>query len=144
MDANTNEVVTLLLVNGAGASASDLAAQYQDAGITTNLAYAPSSETSSRQQWPTLQDMINSGQRLVNFVESITYDTDAPYLMDEWTYPAAMGTARPYLVTAVPVKLDSEGMSAVDLEHILSTWDESARGGMKRQVTRQLHWVQFS
>lgn len=86
MDSNPNEVVTILLVNGPGASASEIAAQYNQAGITTSLAYTPSGSTSSQQTWPTLQSMINSGTRLVNFIQGLTYDSTTPWLMDEYTY----------------------------------------------------------
>ncbi|KAK3717632.1 hypothetical protein LTR37_005699 [Vermiconidia calcicola] len=86
MESNPNEVVTLLLVNGAGASASDLASQYQRAGITTNLAYTPSGSTSGTQSWPTLQSLISGGTRLVNFVASLSDNSAAPYLMNEFTY----------------------------------------------------------
>jgi hypothetical protein len=86
MNSNPNDVVTVLLVNGAGASASELAAQYQSAGITTSLAYTPSGSTSQSQQWPTLQSLINSGTRLVNFVASLDDNSAAPFLMNEFNY----------------------------------------------------------
>lgn len=86
MDSNPNEVVTILLVNGAAASATQLGAQYEKAGITSTLAYTPNGSTSGAQKWPTLESMINSGTRLVNFVASVSYDSTVPYIMDEWTY----------------------------------------------------------
>jgi hypothetical protein len=85
MDSNPNDVVTILLVNGAGASASDLAAQYQSAGISSSLTYTPAGSTSSSQQWPTLQSLISSGTRLVNFVDSID-NNDAPFLISQFDY----------------------------------------------------------
>ena len=81
MDSNTNEVVTLLLVNGASASATDLAAAYQTAGITTSLAYIPAGSTAQTQQWPSLQTLINSGTRLINFVDALD-DNSAGTVLD--------------------------------------------------------------
>ena len=65
--ANPSEVVTVLLVNGADASASDLATEYQQAGISA-IAYTPtsSSSSSSSYDWPTLRSLINNGTRLLN------------------------------------------------------------------------------
>ncbi len=83
--ANPNNVVTILLVNGADASASDLAAQYETAGLSS-LSYTPSGSSSSSQSWPTLQTLITSGTPLVNFVASLDNSTDAPYLMNEFNY----------------------------------------------------------
>lgn len=51
--------------------------------------------------------------------------------MEEWTYPTPMNDTLPLNVFAVPVKVDGEGMSAVDLEHVLSTWDETARNAKR-------------
>ncbi|KAK0942846.1 hypothetical protein LTR29_005586 [Friedmanniomyces endolithicus] len=80
--ANPNEVVTILLVNGASASATALAAEYEAAGIS-NIAYTPT-RTSAIEQWPTLQNLINNGTRLLNFVASLTDNTGASYLMNEF------------------------------------------------------------
>lgn len=86
MESNTNEVVTILLVNGASASVQELAQQYEAAGITTSLAYTPSGSDAQSQEWPTLQSMIDSGKRLVNFVDYIGDNSDAPYIMPEFSY----------------------------------------------------------
>jgi hypothetical protein len=84
MDGNPNEVVTVLLVNSDDSSVSALASAYTTAGITS-YAYTPTSSTASS-EWPTLQTLISSGKRLMNFVASLDDNTAAPYLMDEFTY----------------------------------------------------------
>ena len=85
LDSNPNEVVTVLLVNGAAASGSSLADAYLSAGISTDLAYTPAGSTSASQRWPTLQTLISGGTRLVNFVDSI--DSSGPlFLMPEYNY----------------------------------------------------------
>lgn len=84
--SNPNEVVTVLLVNGAGASGNSLADVYQSAGISTDLAYTPTGSTSTTQRWPTLQTLITGGTRLVNFVDSIDDNSGAPFLMPQYNY----------------------------------------------------------
>ena len=86
MDANPNEVVTVLLVNGAEAPAAEIAAHYSAAGITTSLAYVPRGDSYQDQQWPTLQNLISSGTRLINFVSGLDADTAYPYLLDQFAY----------------------------------------------------------
>lgn len=86
MASNPNDVVTVLLVNGAGADASSLAQHYEAAGITTDLAYTPAGSTAATQRWPTLQTLISRGTRLMNFVADLNDNTAAPYLMNEWDY----------------------------------------------------------
>ncbi|KAL5359005.1 PLC-like phosphodiesterase [Aspergillus floccosus] len=87
LDSNPNDVVTVLLVNSDGASASDLHSEFTTAKIT-DYAYKPTSQTSAPSSWPTLQQMINDGTRLVTFVASLSSssNTVAPYLMDEFTF----------------------------------------------------------
>lgn len=84
MDDNPDEVVTILLVNSDNASASDLAAEYVAAGLDS-YSYVPSSASASS-TWPTLQDLISSNTRLINFVASLDDNAAAPYLLDEFTY----------------------------------------------------------
>ncbi|PSN72158.1 hypothetical protein BS50DRAFT_244244 [Corynespora cassiicola Philippines] len=86
MDNNPNEVVTLLLVNADDASAADLGAQYQSAGVDA-MSYSPPSLTTIPQEWPTLQSLISNNTRLMTFVASLSEpSTDFPYLMDQYTF----------------------------------------------------------
>ncbi|KKK20359.1 hypothetical protein ARAM_003313 [Aspergillus rambellii] len=87
LDSNPNDVVTVLLVNSDDATASDLNSEFETANIT-DYAYTPTSQTSAPSSWPTLQELINNGTRLVTFVASLdaSSNTVAPYLMDEFTY----------------------------------------------------------
>lgn len=79
------KVVTILLVNSDGATASELHAEFTTASIT-DYAYAPTALNSVPSVWPTLQTMIDNGKRLVTFVAAVEPSSEAPYLMDEWTY----------------------------------------------------------
>ncbi|KAH7361162.1 PLC-like phosphodiesterase [Pyrenochaeta sp. MPI-SDFR-AT-0127] len=86
MDANTNDVVTILLVNSDNASPADLGAQFSSSGIDS-YAYTPPSTTTLPQTWPTLDNLISNNTRLVTFVASLSQpSTEYPYLMDEFTF----------------------------------------------------------
>lgn len=63
MDANPNEVVTLLLTNGDAIPVSDFASVFSAVGLE-EYAYVPTG-TLTLSEWPTLQSMIDSGKRLV-------------------------------------------------------------------------------
>ena len=79
MDKNPNEVVTVLLVNGAAATAEQLNDEYETAGIT-KYAYTPTF-TQATTDWPTLQTLIDDGTRLMTFISGLTDNTGWPYLM---------------------------------------------------------------
>ncbi|KAL2001930.1 hypothetical protein VTN02DRAFT_988 [Thermoascus thermophilus] len=87
LDRNPNDVVTVLLVNSDNASAQDLDAEFQAADIV-KYAYRPTSPTTAPETWPTLQDLIAKGTRMMAFVASLSpsSNTVAPYLMDEFTF----------------------------------------------------------
>ncbi|KIW00550.1 uncharacterized protein PV09_07905 [Verruconis gallopava] len=83
MDSNPNEVVTMLLVNGANADATTLGEIFTNSGIT-KYAYTPTSSTPS--SWPTLQEMISADTRLVIFIASLSSNTGAEFLLNEFDY----------------------------------------------------------
>ncbi|EJD01652.1 PLP-dependent transferase [Fomitiporia mediterranea MF3/22] len=53
------------------------------------------------------------------------------FLTEEWTYPSALASARPYGVMPVAIKIDNEGMRSDDLRKVLEEWDEEARGAKR-------------
>ncbi|CAN9424448.1 unnamed protein product [Alternaria sp. RS040] len=86
MDANTNDVVTLLLVNSDNASPADLGGVFSSSGLD-KIAYSPPSLTTTPQTWPTLDTLIGNNTRLMSFVASLSNpSSDYPYLMDEFVY----------------------------------------------------------
>ncbi|KAF1945624.1 hypothetical protein EJ02DRAFT_451343 [Clathrospora elynae] len=86
MDANTNDVVTVLVVNSDDASAAEIGAQFSASGID-KLAYTPPSTTTTPQTWPTLDNLISNNTRLMAFVASLNESSaQYPYLMDEFVY----------------------------------------------------------
>ncbi|TFK55669.1 PLP-dependent transferase [Heliocybe sulcata] len=56
------------------------------------------------------------------------------FLTEEWTYPSALASVSPLNMTAVPVGMDKEGMSATSLRKILAEWDESVQGKKRPHV----------
>jgi hypothetical protein len=86
MDRNTNDVVTVLIVNSDNASPSELGAQFSASGID-KLAYTPPSPSTIPQTWPTLDNLISNNTRLMTFVASLgSPSTDHPYLMDQYAF----------------------------------------------------------
>ncbi|KAJ1562962.1 hypothetical protein HK405_005197 [Cladochytrium tenue] len=84
LDANTNEVLTLLLVNGDFLSPTVFATAFEAAGLNS-YAYAPSG-TLALSEWPTLQALINAGKRLVVFLDYDANTSEVAYLLPEFTY----------------------------------------------------------
>ncbi|KAI0375129.1 PLC-like phosphodiesterase [Pilatotrama ljubarskyi] len=84
MDANPNDVVSLLIVNSDNLAPSEYDTVFKAAGLDT-LAYAPDSASLQASAWPTLGTLIDSGKRLVVFLSTKADFTSVPYLIDEFT-----------------------------------------------------------
>ncbi|KAI4274731.1 MAG: hypothetical protein LQ337_003730 [Flavoplaca oasis] len=96
LDKHPYDVVSILLVNSDFATANDLDGEFKTASIKT-YAYAPRSTDAASIKWPTLDELIRSGKRLVTFIADIVPSTAAPYLMDEFTFVFE----NPYSVTSL-------------------------------------------
>ena len=93
MDANTDEVVTLVLVNMDSVQATELQAEYSKADLAHYgyvprvIDQAPPPSSEFNKTWPTLADMIDKGGRLVSFVNPLTPDVaNVPYLLNEFDF----------------------------------------------------------
>lgn len=99
LDANPNEVVTLLLVNSDDQPASAFGSAFDSAGISPYGYVPPASSSSSSNNnsrntttttttWPTLESMISSNRRLVTFIASIPAPAspDYPFLLPEFQH----------------------------------------------------------
>ncbi|THH09593.1 hypothetical protein EW145_g1888 [Phellinidium pouzarii] len=84
MGNNTNDVVTLLIVNSDNVAPSSFDAVFQSAGLTS-LSYSPPSASVSFTDWPTLGSMIDNGTRLVTFLDTGADFSSVPYIIDEFT-----------------------------------------------------------
>lgn len=58
-------------------------------------------------------------------------------LTEEWTYPSAVASSRPYGIEPVPIAMDGEGMRADDLYKTLAEWDESVRGAPRYVISHE-------
>ncbi|OAX83382.1 hypothetical protein ACJ72_02257 [Emergomyces africanus] len=87
LDDNPDEVVTLLVTNGDRLDISRFDEAFRNSGIVPYAFVPPSSPHKlAMDEWPTLQQMIQSGKRLVVFLD---YEADmerVPYILDEFTY----------------------------------------------------------
>lgn len=79
MVAHPNEVVTLLLTNPDKVDVSTFGKAMVDSGLA-KLAYTPSKKLALN-EWPTLQEMINSKKRLVMFLGEYIFCTPGYHLL---------------------------------------------------------------
>ncbi|KAG0177597.1 hypothetical protein DFQ28_004178 [Apophysomyces sp. BC1034] len=79
---NPNEVITIMWNNLGDFSAADFKAAYEGTGL---LEYSHF-QTWQNWTWPTLQEMIASGKRVVNFLDEESDQTTVPWLMAEFGY----------------------------------------------------------
>ncbi|BGP39161.1 hypothetical protein JCM10449v2_003099 [Rhodotorula kratochvilovae] len=84
LDANPNEVVTILMVNTEGVAPSVWAQSYTDSGLASYV-YTPSSTPVAYDAWPTYQELISAGTRVVSFLAQNADTSSVPYLLDEFT-----------------------------------------------------------
>ncbi|GAA5844082.1 hypothetical protein JCM9279_003727 [Rhodotorula babjevae] len=84
LDANPNEVVTILMVNSDGISPTVWAQSYEDSGLKQYV-YTPSSTPVAYDAWPTYQELITAGTRVVSFLAQNADTSAVPYLLDEFT-----------------------------------------------------------
>ncbi|EMD41853.1 hypothetical protein CERSUDRAFT_110411 [Gelatoporia subvermispora B] len=84
MDANPNDVVSLLIVNSDDIPPAQYDTVFKAAGLDT-MAYVPSNASIPATEWPTLGSLINSGKRLVAFLTTEADYSSVPYLIDEFT-----------------------------------------------------------
>ncbi|KAI9849224.1 MAG: hypothetical protein M1838_000212 [Thelocarpon superellum] len=85
--ANAREILTLLLVNSNDLGANQFGKSFTDAGLQ-NYTFQPASNPNALafRDWPTLQQMIDAGTRLVVFMDSQADVTTVPYILPEWDY----------------------------------------------------------
>jgi len=84
VEANPNDVVTILLVNSDDIDVSQFGAAYAAAGLDT-LSYNPGTAALTLSQWPTLGQMIDQGTRVVTFMDAGADFNTVPYIIDEFS-----------------------------------------------------------
>ncbi|KAH6916938.1 PLC-like phosphodiesterase [Coprinopsis sp. MPI-PUGE-AT-0042] len=83
LDANPNEVISLLIVNSDNVAATRFADIFATTGIDT-VSYRPATSPLAASEWPTLGEMIDSNQRVVTFLSTSANMAEVPYLIDEF------------------------------------------------------------
>lgn len=84
MEANPNDVVTIILVNAAQATADDFGTVFESSGLGQH-GYTPATPGASG-DWPTLQKMIDDDHRVVFFVTEVQYSQSAPAVLPQFDY----------------------------------------------------------
>jgi len=84
MAANPNEVLTLLLTHGDNADVSMFGSAMSSSGLSA-YAYTPPSQL-TMDEWPTLQELITAGTRLVMFLDYGANTSTVPYVLDEFSF----------------------------------------------------------
>ncbi|KAF9229054.1 PLC-like phosphodiesterase [Gyrodon lividus] len=84
LDANPSEVLSLLIVNSDGFPPTTYDSVFKGAGLDT-MSYAPPSASIPATQWPTLGSLIDSGKRLITFMDASADFNAVPYIIDEFT-----------------------------------------------------------
>ncbi|KFZ02203.1 hypothetical protein V500_00378 [Pseudogymnoascus sp. VKM F-4518 (FW-2643)] len=79
-----SSVVTLLLTNQDKADVSIFGKAMVNSGLA-KFAYTPPKKLALN-EWPTLQEMINSNKRLVMFLDYHADTAKVPYILDEFAY----------------------------------------------------------
>ncbi|KIJ27232.1 hypothetical protein M422DRAFT_191249, partial [Sphaerobolus stellatus SS14] len=84
LDKNPNEVLTLLFTNPEGVSVSTIWDPIFNSTGMSELAYVPPSIPAKQSEWPTLSEMIQSGKRVVVFMDFNTNTSAVPYILPEF------------------------------------------------------------
>ncbi|KAL7417448.1 PLC-like phosphodiesterase [Mrakia frigida] len=82
--ANPTEVISILIVNSDGVDAATFGAAFVASGLDT-ISYTPPRSTTALADWPTLGSMIDSGKRIVTFMDHDADITTIPYIIDEFS-----------------------------------------------------------
>jgi hypothetical protein len=84
LDANPNEVLSLLIVNIDNMPPSSFGAVFQSVGLDS-VSFKPPTASLARTAWPTLGELIDANTRLLTFLDNGADLTQVPYLIDEFT-----------------------------------------------------------
>ncbi|KAL1748991.1 PLC-like phosphodiesterase [Schizophyllum fasciatum] len=84
MDSNTNDVLSILIVNIDNVAPTEYATVFESAGLD-QLSYSPTASPLTASDWPTLGEMIDNGKRLVTFLDNQADTSSVSYLVDEFT-----------------------------------------------------------
>ncbi|KAI0472910.1 PLC-like phosphodiesterase [Xylariaceae sp. FL0804] len=84
VEANPDEVLTLLITNGDDIAIADFGDAFTSAGLDQYV-FTPDGDLALA-DWPTLGDLISAGTRVVVFMDYNADTSVVPYILDEFTY----------------------------------------------------------
>jgi len=84
LDRYPNEVLTIIIANPEKLSASVWKPVFESSGLA-NMAYIPPQTPMTREDWPTLKEMLDSGRRVVVFIDKGAEEHPIPYLLPQFT-----------------------------------------------------------
>ncbi|KAI0430690.1 PLC-like phosphodiesterase [Xylaria sp. FL1042] len=84
VDGHPDDVVTLLITNGDAIDITKFDDAFKAVGLDS-YAYTPSG-TLGFNDWPTLGDLISSGNRVIVFMDYNSDTSKVPYILDEFAY----------------------------------------------------------
>ncbi|KAF9448739.1 PLC-like phosphodiesterase [Macrolepiota fuliginosa MF-IS2] len=84
LDSNPNEVVTFIFTNPEGLSVADIWKPAFDSAGITPLAYVPPQVPMKNSDWPTLGEMIDSGKRVVIFLDTGADPSQVNFILPEF------------------------------------------------------------
>ncbi|THH30404.1 hypothetical protein EUX98_g3778 [Antrodiella citrinella] len=84
LNSNPNEVVTFIFTNPENVSLPDVwAPAFEDSGIS-DLLYIPPVVPMKQSDWPTLGDLIDSGKRVIAFLDFGAETDSVPFILPEF------------------------------------------------------------
>jgi hypothetical protein len=83
LDKHPNEVLTIIIANPENVLASVWQPIFESTGLA-NMSYVPPQSPMTREQWPALKEMLDSGKRLVVFIDKGAEENTVPYLLPQF------------------------------------------------------------
>ncbi|KAI5923153.1 PLC-like phosphodiesterase [Camillea tinctor] len=84
VDANANEVLTLLITNGDAIDINKFGDAFKSTGLEQYV-FTPGSQL-ALEAWPTLGDLITQGKRVIVFMDYNSDQSKVPYILNEFAY----------------------------------------------------------
>ncbi|KZT36581.1 PLC-like phosphodiesterase [Sistotremastrum suecicum HHB10207 ss-3] len=140
MDANPNEVVSILLVNINNLAASSFGSVFQSTGLVP-MSYVPTSTPMTTSQWPSLGSMIDAGTRLVTFMDNGANDTNFPFLIPEFgnIWETAFDVTDPSFSCAINRSQGDTSQQMYLINHFLDATTDIAGFGVPAPAKDQLN-----
>lgn len=83
VQTNPDEVITIIIANNDNLPATQWRKAFSSSGLD-KYAFSPGSEKLSKNDWPTLQEMINKNRRVVVFMDYETNTDKVEYILPEF------------------------------------------------------------